>query len=248
MSHEVKMSEPDHPLATEQDLERQKQKRQDFGIPSNSNNDGVYQVTSENDDLYDPAADDRDAFWVSQHIGDMQHSRWDPILSLGIEVPDLNVGAKSSFRKSSATSTSPLTSASASRTRIKHQEHPSGHSTDLKGFAMKTPASDAVLNCPNCFSVLTVSCQQNDHHDGQFRAMFVHNCRVRAGELLCFNGPSSGQSAKGLVEYVPPSSKRKQVIPDELFYPVHCGICDTRVGVYDKDEVYHFFDVFASFA
>lgn len=33
---------------------------------------------------------------------------------------------------------------------------------------------------------------------------------------------------------------------DELFHPVLCSICNTKVAVYDKEEVYHFFNVLSS--
>eukprot|EP01111_Echinosteliopsis_oligospora_P014105 TRINITY_DN5236_c0_g1_i3.p1 TRINITY_DN5236_c0_g1~~TRINITY_DN5236_c0_g1_i3.p1 ORF type:complete len:207 (-),score=74.35 TRINITY_DN5236_c0_g1_i3:104-724(-) len=33
---------------------------------------------------------------------------------------------------------------------------------------------------------------------------------------------------------------------DEIYNPVKCTGCGTEVAVYDKDEVYHFFNVFAS--
>lgn len=34
---------------------------------------------------------------------------------------------------------------------------------------------------------------------------------------------------------------------DEIFHPVMCKICNTKVAVYDKDEVYHFFNVVTSY-
>ncbi|XP_037787964.1 E2F-associated phosphoprotein-like [Penaeus monodon] len=34
---------------------------------------------------------------------------------------------------------------------------------------------------------------------------------------------------------------------DEIFHPVMCNICNTKVAVYDKDEVYHFFNVVTSY-
>lgn len=34
---------------------------------------------------------------------------------------------------------------------------------------------------------------------------------------------------------------------DEIFHPVMCTICNTKVAVYDKDEVYHFFNVVTSY-
>ena len=32
----------------------------------------------------------------------------------------------------------------------------------------------------------------------------------------------------------------------ELYHPVHCSQCNTEVAVFDKDEVYHFFNVLTS--
>lgn len=39
------------------------------------------------------------------------------------------------------------------------------------------------------------------------------------------------------------SSKEEGV---ELYHPVRCSQCNTEVAVYDKDEVYHFFNVLTS--
>lgn len=35
---------------------------------------------------------------------------------------------------------------------------------------------------------------------------------------------------------------------DDVYHPVVCSVCSSEVGVYDKDEVYHFFNVLASYA
>jgi len=35
---------------------------------------------------------------------------------------------------------------------------------------------------------------------------------------------------------------------DDVYHPVVCSVCNSEVGVYDKDEVYHFFNVLASYA
>lgn len=35
---------------------------------------------------------------------------------------------------------------------------------------------------------------------------------------------------------------------DELFNPVKCSICNTEVGVLDKQEIFHFFNVLSSAA
>ena len=34
---------------------------------------------------------------------------------------------------------------------------------------------------------------------------------------------------------------------DELYNPVRCDLCKTEVAVYDKEEVYHFYNVLASY-
>ena len=33
---------------------------------------------------------------------------------------------------------------------------------------------------------------------------------------------------------------------EDLFHPVSCKICHTEVGVFDSDELFHFFNVIAS--
>lgn len=38
--------------------------------------------------------------------------------------------------------------------------------------------SDAILNCPGCFTTLCIDCQEHSSMVGCFRAMFVMNCRV----------------------------------------------------------------------
>lgn len=34
---------------------------------------------------------------------------------------------------------------------------------------------------------------------------------------------------------------------EEMYHPVKCTECSTEVAVYDKDEVYHFFNILASY-
>lgn len=34
--------------------------------------------------------------------------------------------------------------------------------------------------------------------------------------------------------------------PEETFHPVFCKVCDTKLGLYDSDEVFHFWGVVAS--
>ncbi|XP_077220963.1 E2F-associated phosphoprotein isoform X2 [Tasmannia lanceolata] len=87
-------------------------------------------------------------------------------------------------------------------------------------------SSDAMLSCPACFTTLCLDCQ---------RAMFVVNCKIKNDQILrqSERKPRKGTSSTG--------SER-----DVIFRPVCCSVCSTEVGVFDEDEVYHFFNVLPS--
>lgn len=67
--------------------------------------------------------------------------------------------------------------------------------------------------------------------------MFVMNCRVDTTELL--KQPLKKKKRK----------KQNTGAGDsgDNFHPVKCTECSTVVGVFDNDEVYHFFNVLASY-
>merc|ERR1712223_1805246 len=46
--------------------------------------------------------------------------------------------------------------------------------------------SSAVLNCPACFVVLCIDCQQHEIYQHQYRAMFVMNCKEDKAKKLTF--------------------------------------------------------------
>lgn len=100
------------------------------------------------------------------------------------------------------------------------------------------PNSDAVLNCPACLSLLCLDCQRHDIYKNQYRAMFVSNCKVVSDEVLKYPHKKK-RSKKHLEEAV--------VSREDAYNPVRCSICNTEVAVYDKDELYHFFNVLASY-
>lgn len=100
--------------------------------------------------------------------------------------------------------------------RITISERPRKHQTD------------AELNCPACFTLLCVDCQQHVEYENQFRAMFVKNCRVDEETVLTYDAEASGES------------------PEE-YNPVYCSECGTQVGVFSpQEEIYHFFNVIPS--
>merc|ERR1711973_581175 len=96
----------------------------------------------------------------------------------------------------------------------------------------KLPNSDAVLNCPACFVVVCLDCQRHEIYKTQYRAMFVMNCSVVFDEVM--KVPVKAKK-KG---------KNKKIIthPDDEFHPVRCDQCKTEIAMYDKDEIYHFFN------
>ena len=105
------------------------------------------------------------------------------------------------------------------------------------GQVQALPNSDAVLNCPACFAVLCLDCQRHEVYENQYRAMFVLNCTVDNSQRLKY--PMSKRGAK---------KKKKDDEDEELFNLVKCDLCSTEVAVFDKDEVYHFFNIVASHA
>lgn len=83
--------------------------------------------------------------------------------------------------------------------------------------------TDAILSCPACFQVLCYDCQQHSTYSSQFRAMFVENCEILKHRAV---RPLSGP-----------------VDPSVTYWAVVCADCTTHVGVYDSEEVYHFFNI-----
>jgi len=105
--------------------------------------------------------------------------------------------------------------------------------------------TDAVLNCPACFTALCLDCQRHEFYSGQYRAMFVMNCVIDKTETLIVpvKEPKSKKRDKSNLVKI---ETVKSVSESDKFFPVKCKICTTQVAVHDHDEVYHFFNVLAS--
>mmetsp|Transcript_32113 Transcript_32113/g.91056 ORF Transcript_32113/g.91056 Transcript_32113/m.91056 type:complete len:263 (-) Transcript_32113:159-947(-) len=118
--------------------------------------------------------------------------------------------------------------------------------------------SDAILNCPGCFTTVCVDCQKHASYENQWRAMFVINCEV-SNRRYCGARQSSRPAEAGRKrqlladeEEERPGAERDSgsgsggnpVSTDERL--VLCQVCDTELGVMDGDEVFHFFNVFPS--
>ncbi|XP_016395242.1 E2F-associated phosphoprotein-like isoform X2 [Sinocyclocheilus rhinocerous] len=125
------------------------------------------------------------------------------------------------------------------------------------------PSSDAVLNCPACMTTLCLDCQRHERYRTQYRAMFVMNCTVNKEEVLRYKTANKRkqnrhrkkarrettststeaemESSAGLTD-----ARLAGMDEEEIYHPVKCTECSTEVAVYDKDEVYHFFNILAS--
>ncbi|XP_054823692.1 uncharacterized protein LOC129321809 isoform X2 [Prosopis cineraria] len=103
--------------------------------------------------------------------------------------------------------------------------------------------SDAVLSCPACFTILCLECQRHEKYVTQYRAVFVINIKVENNRVLIKNnsreikGKSGRKAIDGTEEHSTSIETVKQVC---------CSVCSTEVGVFDEDEVYHFFNVLPS--
>ena len=105
----------------------------------------------------------------------------------------------------------------------------------------------------------------------QFRAMFVTNCHILRDQVLKYVPRLSKKQrrkrrrkgrGRGEVEKEVRGEEEEEEggggggerggggggDKGEDYHPVHCAECNTEVAVYDKDEVFHFFNVLASAA
>jgi len=97
---------------------------------------------------------------------------------------------------------------------------------------------------------------RHETYQHQYRAMFVTNCAVRMDEVLRYDQTSAQKKTKRKSKrrrgaHANRSPDRDTALPadtDDVYHPVVCSVCNSEVGVYDKDEVYHFFNVLASYA
>lgn len=93
--------------------------------------------------------------------------------------------------------------------------------------------------------------------------MFVMNCTVNKEEVLRYKTASKRKQnrcrKKARQENTSSSTEAEMessagltdarlagMDEEEIYYPVKCTECSTEVAVYDKDEVYHFFNILAS--
>lgn len=82
---------------------------------------------------------------------------------------------------------------------------------------------------------------RHEKYVNQYRAMFVMNCTVRNDQILLEKArrPKRGRASKERISSEDPKT-------EAVFKPVCCSTCMTEIGVFDQEEVYHFFNVLPS--
>ncbi|MBN3313163.1 EAPP protein, partial [Atractosteus spatula] len=134
----------------------------------------------------------------------------------------------------------------AKRRGYQAQRQQKSHSSGKAAKPQPLPSSDAVLNCPACMTTLCIDCQRHEKYRTQYRAMFVMNCAVNKEEALKYQVPSARRRRNRGKKQQPSEDAAAAAAPSEVFHPVKCTECSTEVAVFDKDEVYHFFNILAS--
>lgn len=110
------------------------------------------------------------------------------------------------------------------------------------------PESDAVLNCPCCFTVLTNDCQRHEIFSDQYRSMFVSNCKISCDHYITYyESTKQNKLDKSKWDRIAVTDTAHNYDRADLFYPVYCAHCDTEVGVFDCEEIYHFYNVISSY-
>lgn len=164
--------------------------------------------------LYDPTIDDNNQKWVD----DLRRQQYDPI--------DRMEEIEKEEKEKQSTN--------------KHKETEAAEANRKRGLKA-LPLSDALLNCAACMCILCLDCQKHDKYENQFRAMFVHNCKIEETENLFFRENTRKYKSKKAR-----TNDYEVNADDQAYHPVKCTECETVVGVYDQDEIYHFFNVLAS--
>ena len=136
----------------------------------------------------------------------------------------------------------------------------------------RTAFSDAILSCPACMTIVCIDCQRHEFYANQYRAMFTMNCKVELNEVLhvtekakkkrskkrgggkfktdeeaCTNSNILAEGMKCMKKEVVNEDSRELIkLEQDQFHPVKCEVCTTEIAVYDREEIFHFFNIIAS--
>ncbi|POM78311.1 Signal transduction response regulator, receiver domain containing hypothetical protein [Phytophthora palmivora] len=130
--------------------------------------------------------------------------------------------------------------------------------TNLRGTQAVKPETDATLCCPCCFVTVCMVCERHATYTNQYRSTSAINCRVKKDEILTYTSnvgsrvPASlpfhkrQNLAGGDSKSTTTGQQIARLLQEDEFYPVACSDCSTMVGVFDRDQQYHFFNALPS--
>ncbi|EGZ12422.1 hypothetical protein PHYSODRAFT_336850 [Phytophthora sojae] len=130
--------------------------------------------------------------------------------------------------------------------------------THFGGARAAKSKTDATLCCPCCFVTVCMICERHATYTNQYRATAAINCRVKKDEILAYTSSEGSRVPASL-----PFHKRQnltegskattttgqqiaRLLQEDEFYPVACSDCGTMVGVFDREQQYHFFNALPS--
>lgn len=174
--------------------------------------------------FYDPSSDAKDQEWIDSQ-------------------------RRLSYQKNSASGSSTSSSLPEASQPSTSLQQTSAISKPPDKTSPPLPKTDAVLNCPACFTVLCHDCQRHELYVGQYRAMFVMNCVVNKQETLTVpeKAPKKFRKSRKIVnEENQTKFSFSHSSSSDVFHPVLCKVCKTQIAMYDSEEVFHFFNVLAS--
>lgn len=197
----------------------------DEEIEKKDSDNSFNQVLSNDELFYDPEMDRRDQMWMDER-------RLNPHMLL----PSSKKRKNSVFRKNNKKNNEVNSNNSLKRKKLQNSKNRRAHK------------SDAILDCPACMTTLCIDCQKHDIFPNQYRAMFVMNCTIDFTERFRYP-QNAGQKKNHKVSL---HGDKSSIVPlaeekDDIYYSVKCNECRTQVAMYDRDEVYHFFNIISSY-
>ncbi|CCI50343.1 unnamed protein product [Albugo candida] len=122
-------------------------------------------------------------------------------------------------------------------------QHLRSHSPIHKKCSDSNSTNDAHLSCPCCFLTVCMDSERHVRYQHQYRALHAINCRVCRNKIITHTTMDRKCSEKSSDI----GDRRCILENDDDFFLVQCSDCGTTVGVYDRNDVYHFFNLADNF-
>lgn len=198
----------------------------DEEIEKKDSDNSFKQVLSNDELFYDPEMDRRDQMWMDER-------RLNPMLLHSSKKRKNKV--KNTKKNNEVDSNNSLND-NMKRKKLQNSKNHRAHK------------SDTILDCPACMTTLCIDCQKHDIFPNQYRAMFVMNCTIDFTERFRYP-QNAGQKKNHKVSLHGDKSSIVSLAEkkDDIYYSVKCNECRTQVAMYDRDEVYHFFNIISSY-